>query len=156
MLAIGVLTAIAIIAILTTIRRRRTHSALGEKDGKPDDVIVSHRAPAAVRDVDELLRQRLDRDLALAAEHVHSILCLLEIARQHQQPIPTGALTNLDLVSKHLGEMQRRLELPGSEAAAESAVSALSHRQEIQSPLHPRPPSFGCHVSPSDRSVPCD
>ena len=64
----------------------------------------------AASDLNELLRRTLRRDLSLAAEHVHSILWLLEIARQHQQPIPRAALTNLGLVSKHLAEIERRIE----------------------------------------------
>ena len=156
-LAIGILAAIAIITMLAAIRRRRrTHAGLRDEGCKPDNAAVEDPTPATVPDLGELLRQTLCRDLALAAEHVHSIRWLLEIARQHQQPIPTAALTNLDLVSKHLGEMRRRIEAAGGETATESPVSALAHRQEIQSPLHPRPPSFECHVSPSDISMPCD
>ncbi len=150
MLAIGVLSAIAIIAMLAAVRRRRRIAAvLRDGDSKRDDAAIGDRASAAFPDLGELLRQTLNRDLALAAEHVHSIRWLLEIARQHQQPIPAAALTNLNLVSKHLGEMQRRIEGAGGEAAALS-LSATAHHREIQSPLHPRPPSFGCHVSPSD------
>jgi hypothetical protein len=59
----------------------------------------------------------MGRDLALAAEHVHSIRCLLEIARQHQQPIPTAALKNLELVSKQLWEMRRRIGGRGEDVA---------------------------------------
>jgi hypothetical protein len=43
----------------------------------------------------------------LAAERAHSIRWLLESAMQHKQPIPISALTNLNLVSKHLAEMQK-------------------------------------------------
>ena len=157
MLAIGILSAIAIIAMLAAIRRRRRiHSVLRDRNGKRDDAPVGDRAPAPVPDVGELLRQTLNRDLTLAAEHVHSIRWLLEIARQHQQPIPPAAVTNLDLVSRHLGEMQRRIEFANAETAAEPPLSTLAHRRETQAPHHPRPPSFGCRVSPSDISTPCD
>src|SRR4051812_6052918 len=117
---------------------------------KPDRVEGSGSAPP---DVNELLRRTLRRDLSLAAEHVHSILWLLEIARQHQQPIPSAALTNLDLVSKHLAEIERRIE--DASGAFDSPVSACAHHRENRVPLHLRPPSFGCHVSPFDRSTPC-
>ena len=109
-------------------------------------------APAVVLDLSMLLHL----DLLLAAEHVDSIRGLLEIARQHQQPTPTSALTNLELLSKHLGEMQRRVETASGGTAAKSTISAFAHRREIPSPLHPQPPSFGCRVSPSDRSTPSD
>jgi hypothetical protein len=54
-------------------------------------------------------KNRLLNDLSLAAEHVHSIRCLVEIARQRQQPIPSAALTNLSLVSKQLDEICVRI-----------------------------------------------
>lgn len=111
-------------------------------------------AGAVVPELNQLLRQTLRRDLSLAAEHVRSIRWLLEIARQHQQPIPGAALTNLELVSKHLCEMRRRIEAAGDEA--EPDVSPMAHRPEIQPPPRPRQASFGCHVSPSDISTPCD
>lgn len=109
-------------------------------------------AQAVVLDLSMLLQL----DVLLAAEHVHSIRGLLEIARQHQQPIPTSALTNLELLSKHLGEMQRRIETAGGGPGAKTTISALAHRREIPSPPHPPPPSFGCRASPSDRSTPSD
>jgi hypothetical protein len=54
-------------------------------------------------------KNRLLNDLSLAAEHVHSIRCLVEVARLHQQPIPNAALTNLSLVSKQLDEIRVRI-----------------------------------------------
>jgi hypothetical protein len=154
----GILAAIALAAAFTYIRRRRRMNAASRNlIRKPDDDGPAEESvPPAVPDFSELLRHALRRDLELAAEHVHSIRWLLEIARQHQQPIPTSALTNLYLVSKHLDEMQRRIEVAGKEMAAESTISAIARHREIQSPLHPRPPSFGCRVSPSDISTPCD
>jgi hypothetical protein len=153
-LAIGVLTAMMIATLLAVIRRRRRiHSPLPGKDCNGDGAI-GNGAPTARPDLNELTRYALQRDLALAAEHVHSIRCLLEIARQHQQVIPSAALTNLELVSKHLAVMQRRVEGAAGNAAVESSVSEMAHRREIQSPLHPRLPSSGCHVSPSDMSTP--
>lgn len=60
-------------------------------------------------------------ELALAADHVHSIRVLLEVSRSHDQPIPLSVLRNLDLVGKHLRELERR----SSDAAAESACGLL-------------------------------
>ena len=81
---------------------------------------VEDRNLAETPDISELLRGTLQRDIGLAADHVHSIWWLLEIARQHNQPIPAAALTNLDLVSKHLREMLRLIEETGKEVALES------------------------------------
>lgn len=157
---IAVAAAIALAAAFAAIRRGRPSPATpGEPVANPDDIGGAEDSDAvavAARELTELLRCTLRRDLSLAAEHLHSIRWLLEIARQHQQPIPTAALTNLDLVSKHLGEMQRRIEAPRAETVAEPDLSASAHLRETQSPLHPRPPSFGCRASPSDISTPCD
>jgi hypothetical protein len=76
------------------------------------------------------------RDLSLAGEHVHSIRTLLEIAHQHQQPIPSVALTNLELVSKHLAEIQRRFD--GDETASKSPISVVAHRGQ-STPSRPLP-----------------
>lgn len=56
------------------------------------------------------------------------------------------------MLSRHLGEMQRRIEAAGGGPAAKSTVSGFVDRREISSPPHPPPPSFGCRVSPCDRS----
>jgi len=136
-LAISVCSAIALATVSAGIRRRRPtpatpRDAMRERDdaGLGEDV-----ANTAVPDLNQLLLDTMKRDLSLAAEHVHSIRWLLEIARQHQQPIPRAALTNLELVSKSLGEIQLRIETAGEEVA--SSVSPLAHRPEIQPP--PRP-----------------
>ena len=109
----------------------------------------AHPAATGNGAVDELLR----RELSLAAEHVHSIRWLLEIAREHQQPIPSAALKNLELVSKHLYEMGRRID-GGGGAVMEPEVSAAARRPPPGLP--PRPPrlSFECRTSPSDKSTP--
>jgi hypothetical protein len=65
----------------------------------------------------------LRREVALAAEHVASIRMLLEIAREHQQPIPPAALTNLDLVAKNLAETLRRMN--GGEPVAAATPPGL-------------------------------
>ena len=96
------------------------------------------------------------RDLSLAAEHVHSIRWLLEIARDHQQPIPTSALKNLELVSKNLNQLRQRIDVAREDVAPESAVSAVTHPPEPRTPPRPQPLSSGCHASPSDRSMPFD
>ena len=146
--AIGLAAAFAVYSEMAS----NTGSASDVMENRDDAGPAENAAPAVVLDLSMLLHL----DLSLAAEHVHSIRWLLEIARQHQQPIPTSALTNLELVSKHLGEMQRRIEAAGGGPAAKSTISAFAHRREIPSPLHPQPPSFGCRVSPSDRSTPSD
>jgi hypothetical protein len=146
----GVL-AVAAVAAFAVIRCwRRIFAASGERGESVENGVM-----VAVPDVGELLRHALQRDLGLAAEHVYSIRCLLEIANQHQQPIPSVALTNLDLVSKHLGAMQRQIETFAEDEEA-TAVNSFAHRRETRSPLHPRPPSFACRVSPSDKSKLCD
>ena len=154
MLFIGVIAAIAVAAAIGFRRLRRFPGAERPQPGRDD--LGREEIGCAVPDGSELLRRTLGRDLSLAAEHLHSIRWLLEIARQHQQPIPAAVLTNLGLVSKHLAEIQRRIESGADEAASELAVSASAHHRETQSPLHPRQPSFECHVSPFDRSAPCD
>src|SRR5690242_14648098 len=58
-------------------------------------------------DLNEPLRTALHQELTLAAEHVQSIWWLLEIARQHQQPVPRAALTNLDLTLRHLRQLNK-------------------------------------------------
>lgn len=99
------------------------------------------------------LRRILRRDLSLATEHVRSIWWILEIARQHQQPVPRAALTNLDLVSKNLVNIMRGVEIAVEGEAAISNISADVRPRDPQ--LLPRPrPSCGCHVSPSDISAP--
>jgi len=138
MLVTAIAAALASAAVFARLRLRPRIHKVRE--------CASPAAADALPEVRELLQQTLRRELSLATEHLHSIRWLLEIARQHDRPIPPAALTNLDLVSKHLGEMQRRLE-PG--------VSLSAPRRETPSPLHPRPPSFGCHVFPSDKSGPC-
>lgn len=100
--------------------------------------------PAAFADEKALL----GRELSLASEHLHSIRLLLEISQSHQQPIPTAALRNLELVSKHLLEIRRRVD-PGP-----ADLSAPAHLRSAQAPPHPQQLSFECHVSPSDRSTP--
>ena len=126
----------------------RCAGANGEPPGSQARIRCTLRPPANGA-VDEVLR----RELSLAAEHVHSIRWLLEIAREHQQPIPSAALKNLELVSKHLYEMGRRID-GGGDAVMEPEVSAAARRPPPGLP--PRPPrlSFECRTSPSDRSTP--
>ncbi len=152
-LLVGVIGTMAGATAAVYRRTRRIPEPAGAEPepGAPDHVDVSG---SAALDINELLRRTLRRDLSLAAEHVHSIHSLLEIARQHQQPIPNAALTNLGLVSKHLVEIERRIE--DASGAVDSPLSASANRRENQPPLRLRPPSFGCHVSPCDRSTPFD
>lgn len=157
-LAIGVFAARALAAAFAGIRRwLRIPAASRRMMRERDDAgCAGDSAKAATSDLNQLLRHTLRRDLSLASEHVHSIRCLLEIAREHRQPIPSAALTNLELVSKHLGELQRRIDNGDDETAPQPKISAFAHRPELQSRPRPRRPSFGYHVSPSDISTPCD
>ena len=109
---IGVFAAITFAAAFVGIRRwlRAPTAPQGVMRERDDIGYAEDSASAADPDLSGLLRQTLRRDLSLAVEHVHSIRWLLEIAQQHQQPIPRAALTNLELVWKHLGEMHRRIE----------------------------------------------
>lgn len=100
---------------------------------------------AAPPELDRLVADTLGRDLSLAAEHLRSIRCLLEIAREHRQPIPAAALTNLELVTRSLGEMQRQIR------SARGEVSAAADPAETPAPPRPRRPSSECRVSPSGR-----
>ena len=154
LLLIGVVAGITVATATAFRRLRRIPAASGAQPERDDP--GREEIGCEVPDLNELLRRTLRRDLSLAGEHVHSIRWLLEIARQHQQPIPPAVLTNLDLVGKHLAKMQRRIETAVGEAASEAAVNAFAHHRETQYPLDPRPPSFECHVSPFDRSAPCD
>lgn len=152
-LLLGGIAAI-VIAMAATFRRWRRIQAVSVEPMRFDAAVSAEDGAAAVPDLNVLLRRALRRDLSLAAEHVHSIRTLLEIARQHQQPIPSVALTNLELVSKHLAEIQRRFD--GDETASVSPVNGVAHHREIPPPLPPRTSFFECHASPFDRSAPCD
>ena len=68
---------------------------------------------------------RLRGDLELAADHVESIRALLEISQTHQQPIPRAVFQNLELVSKHLREIQQQL---GADPEAAHLEGALQFR----------------------------
>ena len=46
----------------------------------------------------------------LATEHLGSLLIVLRIAREYNQPVPTGVLHNLTLVDKELRSLQHGLE----------------------------------------------
>lgn len=127
--------------------RHRTKMPVTNKDEAASMPALTEAAP----DLGELRR-----GLSLAAEHVHSIRWLLEIAREHQQPIPAAALKNLELVSKHLCQMRRRIDGGSEEVAPESEISEMAHRREFQTPPHPQRLSCGCHASPSDISTPFD
>ena len=108
--AMTVLGAVKTFSAMTLLRLRRrmrnAGSRLNIREGYGLDEPVRRRNTS---DLDEPLRTALSRELTLAAEHVQSIWWLLEIARQHQQPIPRAALTNLDLTLRHLREVKKRI-----------------------------------------------
>lgn len=66
---------------------------------------IEESRPAAAVQTSELLS-----DVALAADHVESIRALLEVSTTHQQPIPRAALQNLEMVSKQLRRIERKLD----------------------------------------------
>jgi hypothetical protein len=134
MLVIGIFAALASGAALLGVRRVTSARPVMQPEQNGAERI-NGAEPGAVPNCGELLRSTLRRDLSLAAEHVHSIRWLLEIARQHNQPVPAAALTNLDLVLKHLSEMQHRVEAAGR--VPEAGVMAAVNDRPIQSPLHP-------------------
>jgi hypothetical protein len=120
---------------LIRLRRRMRNSE------RKRDVVDVHRFDCIgecgkAATLDEPLRTTLYRDLTLATEHVQSIWWLLEIARQHQQPIPGAALTNLDLTLRHLRELKKRIPIANQAPEPEIGLTA---RQETLLPRHPRP-----------------
>ena len=130
--------------------RRRMRNSSRQRDVVDGDRFDCIGECGKATDLDEPLRIALYQDLTLAAEHVQSIWWLLEIARQHQQPIPRAALTNLDLTLRHLRQLKKRIPIANQTSEPELG---LNDRQETSLPRHPQP-SFGCGVSPSDRSTP--
>lgn len=76
---------------------------------------IEESRPAATVEASELRS-----DVALAADHVESIRALLEVSTTHQQPIPRAALQNLEMVSKHLRRIERKLN-PSLRAEAQEA-----------------------------------
>ena len=134
---------------LIRLRRRIKHSSKRQDkvDGYRFDSLGER---AKVAGLDELLRTTLCRDLTLAIEHMQSIWWLLEIARQHQQPVPRAALTNLDLTLRHIRELKKRIPIANQISEPEIGVT---HRQETLLASRPRPP-FGVGVSPTDKSTP--
>jgi len=57
-----------------------------------------------------LIAQREGRRIALAREHILSVITLLGVAREYRQEVPEAALRNLELVAKDLTEMQAGLQ----------------------------------------------
>jgi hypothetical protein len=58
--------------------------------------------------------------LRLAADHVESIKALLEVSQTHRQPIPRAAFQNLELVSKHLRDIQKQVDAGPQSAQRQS------------------------------------
>ncbi len=53
-----------------------------------------------------MIENRIGRRLALAAEHLSSIVTLLTLSRDYQQPIPEAAIRNLELAVKDLRKIE--------------------------------------------------
>jgi hypothetical protein len=88
---------------------RRMRNPKGQRDLTAGARFDCNGDCGKVTELGQPLRTALSLDLTLAAEHVQSIWWLLEIARQHQQPVPKSALTNLDLTLRHLLELKKRI-----------------------------------------------
>jgi len=86
----------------------------------------------------------MSTDLGLAADHVESIRALLEVSEAHRYPIPRDAFQNLELVSKHLRGVQRRLESrqPGEPSGLLLSAKAESPAGQGSPRLRPRQLSF--------------
>ena len=99
--------------------------------------------------------RRLSTDVGLAADHVESIRALLEISQAHQQPIPRAVFQNLDLVSKHLRAIQRRLEAGRPDGSWDSGLVRGKVLQPVRSLLvlaFSRSPSNAVLLHPIDES----
>jgi len=94
--------------------------------------------------------RHLSGNVRLAADHVESIRALLEISQTHQQPIPRAAFQNLELVSKHLREIERQLDAGPETTNLESALQVTPACRDLLRPGSRRL-SFECRTSPSDR-----
>jgi hypothetical protein len=81
-------------------------------------VSLRFKAPSRVEspniiDMDEPpnpIGPRTLKRINLATEHLTSLLLVLRIAREYNQPVPAGALHNLALVDKELRSLQQGLE----------------------------------------------
>jgi len=78
--------------------------------------------------------RRLSGDLRLAADHVESIRALLEVSQTHQQPIPRAAFQNLELVSKHLREIDRQLDADPEATLLKSALQVTPACRDLLRP----------------------
>ena len=89
------------------------------------------------------MRQRLERDLRLACEHLDSMQILIQVAATHHQSVPPSVVTNLRFVSRHLRSLEQQV---GGE-----------HKEDLNRPDLTFPPDIpkdaGYHVSPFDRSA---
>ena len=114
--AVSALSARALVRL-----RRRIRNSPRQRDVVEGDHLDCIDLGRKAADLDEPLRTALYQELTLAAEHVQSIWWLLEIARQHQQPIPRAALTNLDLTLRHLRQLKKRIAIGSQTAEPELA-----------------------------------
>jgi hypothetical protein len=89
------------------------------------------------------MRQRLERDLRLACEHLDSMQILIQVAATHHQSVPPSVVTNLRFVSRHLRSLERQV---GGE-----------HKEDFNRPdltfLPDSRKDAEYHVSPFDRSA---
>jgi hypothetical protein len=79
-----------------------------------------------------LIGERVLRRATLAAEHVSSLLVILRIAHEYNQPVPTGAIHNLSLVEKDLQGLQKDLE---DQLILHSATTSVPRKTRLSEEL---------------------
>jgi hypothetical protein len=89
------------------------------------------------------MRQRLERDLRLACEHLDSIQILIQVAATHHQSVPPSVVTNLKFVSRHLRSLEQQV---GDEHKQDFNHRDLTFPPDIRKDAE-------YHASPFDRSA---
>lgn len=112
------------------------------RDCDSNAVVTEDRSTARNEAVPPDMRQRLERDLRLACEHLDGLQLLIQVAATHQQSVPPSVVTNLKFVSRHLRSLEQQVG---------------GGREEFKRPVPTLPPDIRqdgeCHASPFDRSA---
>jgi hypothetical protein len=111
----------AVVAVLATVTAAViTHAADSQRPTVPPPAISPARPS-------HLSRPPLAAaELALAIEHIQSIRVLLGISSSHRQPVPHGVLVNLDLVLKHLRNIDHTSAASTENGVTTTAASTTS------------------------------
>ena len=110
----------AIVAVLATVTAAViTHAADPQRPTEPPAAISPARPSQSSRP------PLAAAELALAIEHIQSIRVLLGISSSYRQPAPHGVLVNLDLVLKHLRNIDHMWAASTETGVTTTAVSAL-------------------------------